>query len=309
MKRGVQRMPEMERFSGNPILNPIPRHSWESRRVFNAAALYAGGRVHIFYRALGDDEISRLGYASSPDGYQIDYRSAKPVFEPLIPAEHLGCEDPRVTLLDGKCLMTYTAVRSIDGNVNAFQAALTTISLNDLLSGQWNWGPRILPFSGIRNKDAAVFPARVNRRYVMYHRIDPDICVAYSRDLKHWYDFRAVASPRPESWDCQRVGIAGPPIDVGDAWLVIYHGSDYGNVYRLGLMLVDRDDPEQITYRSEKPILEPVEPYERFGKVPNVVFSCGSVVVNDRLLVYYGGADSVLCLATFDLQKIKKGNL
>lgn len=299
----------MERFSGNPILSAVPNHHWESRRVFNAAALYSGGRVHILYRAVGDDEISRLGYASSSDGYLIDQRSTEPVFEPSVSAEHYGCEDPRATIMDGECLMTYTALRSIDQNINAFQVALTTISLDDLMFGRWTWGKRFLPFPGIRNKDAVIFPAKIGGRYVMYHRIDPDICVAYSDDLKRWYDFKAVAGPRPHSWDRQKVGAAGPPIDVGRAWLFIYHGSDFENVYRLGAMLIDKDDPEHILYRSEEPILEPVEPYERFGKVPNVVFSCGSVIIDNRLLVYYGGADSVLCVASFDLEEIVKRDL
>lgn len=299
----------MERFSGNPVLSPIPDHPWESRRVFNAAALYSGERVHILYRAVGDDEISRLGYASSPDGCLIDERSPEPVFEPAVPAERYGCEDPRITVMDGECLMTYTALRSINRNINAFQVALTTISLEDLASRRWRWGERFLPFPGIRNKNAVLFPAKIGRRYVMYHRIDPDICVAYSDDLKQWYDIRAVAGPRPDSWDRQRVGAAGPPIDIGDAWLFIYHGSDFENVYRLGAMLVDRDDPERILHRSEEPILEPVEPYERFGKVPNVIFSCGSVIIDDKLFVYYGGADSVLCVASFDLEEIVNRDL
>jgi len=299
----------MKRFSGNPILRPISHHPWESRRVFNAAVLHAEGRVHILYRAVGDDDISRLGYASSPDGYLIEHRSPEPVFEPSIPAERYGCEDPRVTPLDGECLMTYTALRSTDGNINAFQVALTRISLDDLASGRWRWGERLLPFPGIRNKDAVIFPARIGGRYVMYHRIDPVICVSYSDDLKRWFDLKAVAEPRPDRWDCQRIGAAGPPIDIGGAWLFIYHGSDFGNVYRLGVMLIDRDDPEHILYRSDEPILEPVESYEHFGKVPNVVFSCGSVIVDDELLVYYGGADSVLCVATFDLEEVVKGHL
>lgn len=299
----------MERFSANPILTPVPEHPWESRRVFNAAALYAAGRVHLLYRAVGDDEVSRLGYASSQDGYLIDHRSVDPVFEPLTPAERIGCEDPRVTLFDGECLMTYTALRPVDGNARAFQVALTKISLDDLVSGQWKWGERWLPFPGIHNKDAVIFPKKIGGHYVMYHRIDPDICVAYSDDLKRWFDFKAIAEPRPDSWDCQKIGAAGPPIDVGGAWLLIYHGSDFGNVYRLGVMIVDKDDPEHVLHRAEEPILEPVEPYERFGKVPNVVFSCGSVVIDDRLVVYYGGADSVLCAATFDVREITKGQL
>lgn len=292
----------MKRFRGNPILEPVPGHYWETRMVFNAAALHAGEKVHILYRAMGDDGVSRLGYASSSDGYVIDKRQPEPAFAPSNSNENLGCEDPRLTLMDGECLMTYTAFRNHP--MNAFQISLTKISLEDLLSSNWNWGHRWLPFQGIHNKNAVIFPRKIHGRYVMYNRIDPDLCVAYSEDLKRWCDLRAVVHPRPNAWDSLKVGSAGPPIEINEGWLFIYHGVDFEYVYRLGVLLIDKDDPERILYRSEKPILEPKEDYERFGKVPNVVFSCGSVLLDDRLLVYYGGADTVLCGAEYSLGEL-----
>ena len=107
--------------------------------------------------------------------------------------------------------------------------------------------------------------------------------------------------PRSGFWDCVKIGAAGPPIALDEGWLFIYHGVDFGRVYRLGAALIDKDDPERILHRTDEPILEPVEDYECFGKVPNVVFSCGSVLLDDELIIYYGAADSVLCAATFDL--------
>jgi predicted GH43/DUF377 family glycosyl hydrolase len=139
---------------------------------------------------------------------------------------------------------------------------------------------------------------------VMYHRLEPYLCVAYSDDLKRWCNIKAVMQPRHDSWDCLKVGSTGPPIEVSEGWLFIYHGVDYNYVYRLGALLIDKDNPENMLYRSEKPILEPTEEYERFGKVPNVVFSCGNVMLDDKLLVYYGGADSVVCGAEFDLGEL-----
>ena len=292
----------MKRFSNNPIIEPIPGHYWQNREVFNPAALYAGDKVHILYRALGDDGVSRLGYASSSDGYSIDYRQPEPAFTPANSYEDLGCEDPRLTQMDGECLMTYTAYRSQP--TNAYQVAITKISIEDLVSGDWNWGERWLPFDGILNKNAVIFPKKIDGRYVMYHRLEPYLCIAYSDDLKQWCNIKAVMQPRHDSWDCLKIGSAGPPIEVSEGWLFIYHGVDYNYVYRLGALLIDKDNPENILYRSEKPILEPTEEYERFGKVPNVVFSCGSVMLDDKLLVYYGGADSVICGAEFDLGEL-----
>jgi len=292
----------MKRFDNNPILEPVPGHYWQNRNVFNAAILRAGDKTHILYRAIGDDNVSRIGYACSADGYTIDTRDPEPVFIPEMPCENLGCEDPRLIQMDGECLMTYTAY----GNNprTAYQVALTKISLKDLLSNEWKWGERLLPFNGIKNKNAVIFPRKINGSYVMYHRIEPDLCVAYSDDLKRWCSLKALMHPRSDHWDSLKVGSAGPPIELNEGWLFIYHGVDHDYTYRLGTLLIDKDNPENILYRSEKPILEPKESYEKFGLVPNVVFSCGSVLMDDKLLIYYGGADSALCGAEFELGEI-----
>jgi predicted GH43/DUF377 family glycosyl hydrolase len=294
---------KMRRFQDNPILKPDPSNEWESRLVFNAAAIEVGKRVHLLYRALGNDGISRIGYASSSDGYVFDERSPTPVFEPKDGAEDYGCEDPRLTRFDSKIIMAYTALTEIDHD-QLYQISLTSISVNDFLSKQWNWNERLLPFRGVRNKDGVVFPKKIDGKYVMLHRLEPDMCVAYSDDLKRWYDIRAFMRPRTKSWDCWKIGAAGVPIELNEGWLVLYHGVSFEKVYSLGVILLDRDNPESVLYRSETPILTPVADYERFGKVPNVVFSCGNVLIDDEVFVYYGGADSVVCLATYELNEL-----
>ena len=293
----------MRRYSDNPILKPNPSNEWESRLVFNAAAVEVGKRVHLLYRALGNDGISRIGYASSSDGYVFDERSPVPVFEPKNGAENYGCEDPRLTLFDNYIVMAYTALTEVDHD-QLYQISLTSISVNDFLSRQWNWNERLLPFRGVRNKDGVVFPRKIDGKYVMLHRLEPDMCVAYSDDLKRWYDIRGFMRPRLKSWDCWKIGAAGVPVELNEGWLVIYHGVSFEKVYSLGVVLLDRYNPESILYRSETPILTPVADYERFGKVPNVVFSCGNVLINDEVFVYYGGADSVVCLATYELNEL-----
>ena len=292
----------MKRFQGNPILKPISEHAWESRAVFNAAALYVGGRVHLLYRAIGGDRVSRLGYASSLDGYHVEERLSSPVFEPANHTEKDGVEDPRLTELGEQCIMAYTALR--DRGSCAHQIALTSIKTDDLINKRWNWGERLTPFAGVRNKDAAILPRKVMGRYVMFHRIDPDICIAYSDDLQRWYDIKAIIGPRQGKWDCLKVGAAGPPIEISEGWLFIYHGVTFDRVYRLGVLLLDKDDPERILYRSERPILEPTIDYERLRNVSNVVFSCGAVLMDDRLLIYYGGADTVVCVATYEFSEL-----
>ena len=290
------------RFQGNPILQPRNSNPWESRFVFNAGVLRDNDKVHILYRAMGDDEISRIGYASSVDGYHIDERLPDPVFEPSFPYEEYGCEDPRLTLMDERCIMTYTAYTS--KRLNAFQIGITDIAIKNLQQKRWNWGERLFPFQGVRDKNATILPQKIDDRYVMFHRIDPDICVAYSKNLENWTDIKAIMRPRWRKWDNFKVGCAGTPIEIDQGWLFIYHGVDFERIYRLGVVILEKEDPEKIVYRSEDPILEPKEDYEKHGNVPNVVYSCGNVLIDDKLFVYYGAADTALCLVTYELNEI-----
>jgi predicted GH43/DUF377 family glycosyl hydrolase len=293
----------MKRYEGNPILQPIAKNPWESKLVFNAATIFLEKQIHILYRAIGNDGVSRIGYAASPEGYSIINRSSTPVFKPNSKVEHRGCEDPRLSIFGEKIVMAYTALSEHDHG-QLPQISLTSIEVKDFLNKSWDWNKRLLPFRGIRNKDAVLFPRKINGKYVMFHRIEPDICVAYSDDLERWYDIRSAFGPRIKSWDNWKVGAAGPPIEINEGWLMIYHGVSFEKVYSLGVALLDKNEPETILHRSEIPILFPVEEYERFGKVPNVVFSCGNVVVDDKVLVYYGACDSVLCVATYDLAEL-----
>jgi predicted GH43/DUF377 family glycosyl hydrolase len=293
----------MRRYKGNPILEPRGENAWESKLVFNSAALYLKEKVHLLYRAMGNDSISRIGYATTSDGYTINYRSPTPIFEPSEKTEHSGCEDPRLSLLDDRIVMAYTALSELDHG-QLYQISLTSILTEDFMDQSWKWNNRVLPFMGIRNKDAVLFPRKINGKYIMLHRFDPDICLAYSDDLKRWYDIRYLFGPRIKSWDSWKIGAGGPPIEVNEGWLMIYHGVSFEKVYCLGIALLDKNNPEIVINRSEIPILVPSEDYERLGKVPNVVFSCGNIILDDEVLVYYGAADSVLCVATYELAEL-----
>ena len=288
----------MVRFEGNPILEPVEDHPWESRYVFNTAMTSLGGRIHYFYRAMGEDKVSRLGYASSEDGCHIDVRLPNPVFEPSCSLEKYGCEDPRLTLIGDRYLMTYTAYGDV------FQIGITSISSQDILGMNWAWRERWFPFPDTWNKNAVIFPRMIGGRYVMFHRIEPDICIAHSGDLRSWNHSDVVMRPRPGHWDCAKIGAAGPPMELEDGWLLVYHGVDDDRTYRLGAAILDKDDPGKVLGRADKPILEPRAEYERVGQVPNVVFSCGSVILGDKLLISYGAADTVIGVASFGLGEI-----
>jgi predicted GH43/DUF377 family glycosyl hydrolase len=132
----------------------------------------------------------------------------------------------------------------------------------------------------------------------MFLRLPPSICLAYSDDLIHWGDYQKIMDPRPGNWDDLKLGAGGPPIETDDGWLVIYHGVDTNKVYRLGVALLDRNDPSKAINWPKSYILQPEEEWELRGDIPNVVFTCGTAELDDRYFVYYGGADKVIAVAT-----------
>lgn len=288
----------MARYKKNPILAPIIENKWESKYIFNSAMVELGQKIHYVYRAMGEDMVSRLGYASSPDGYMIKERLDYPILSPSNSLEKNGCEDPRITVIEDKCIMTYTAYSDIP------QIAITTIPVEDFLEKKWNWGERIYPFLATTNKNAVIFPQKMGNSYVMLHRIDPNIYIAYSRDLKSWNDSKIIIRPRKNMWDSRKIGAAGPPLEIDEGWLQIYHGVDECMTYRLGAVILDKNNPEKILYRTKDPFLEPKEEYECTGFVPNVVFSCGAVLKKDQLLISYGCADTVIGVSTFQIDDI-----
>lgn len=300
---------ELKRYSETPILLPIQEHYWESRFVLNTAALRIKDKVYLLYRAFGDDGISRIGLAIS-DGYRIIERLTEPVFGPEIKEEKKGCEDPRTVIIDDEIFMLYTAY---DGVVA--QIASASISVEDFLNRKFDrWKRRGLAFPGLWDKDAILFPEKIDGKYVIYHRIEPSIWIAYSDELTFPWPkngHKIIMGPRSGMmWDSLKIGAGAQPIKTRYGWLLIYHGVDQDMVYRLGVMLADLKDPGRLLYRSPNPTLSPETEFE-IGKkgeywVPNVVFTCGAVPaedkdildIDDEILVYYGASDTYICLAT-----------
>lgn len=323
---------QLQRYPKNPILTPIKEHPWESRMVFNPAAVLKDNKVYLVYRARGEDKykgilISRLGLAIlKDDGVTIEKRFEKPIFEPKEWYEPAGCEDPRITKVEGRYYLLYTAYLGVKVVVPFLQAEKTNIALassKDLI--HWRRNGLLLPEVLEAEKNGVLFPEKIKGFYVCYYRVEPHIYVAYSESLKRplWRGHRPIASPRPGSWDAYKIGAGAPPIKTKEGWLFIYHGidkmgpprrrvkTDYGTVdlertYRLGVMLIDKNNPEKILYRSQGWILEPKEKYEKEGLIPNVVFTCGTVMIKDTLFVYYGGADTVIGVASCKLEDLLK---
>ncbi|MCL4408631.1 MAG: glycosidase [Thermotogae bacterium] len=285
---------KLKRDPRNPLILPEPSHLWESRYVFNCAIANEDNLFHMIYRAMGVDDVSRLGYAASLDGVHFS-RLDKPVFSPKNSFETKGCEDPRLTKVNGEYYMLYTAYSRIGTRVSM-------ASTKNFIT--WKRYGVILPDQN--DKDAALFPEKVNGKYMIYHRIEPDIWVSFSDDLLHWSEDRVIMKPRKNSWDSLKVGIGAPPIKTSHGWLMLYHGVDDKFVYRLGFALFDLNDPTKLLKRSDEPILEPEEDFELFGQVSNVVFSDAMIVHDDEYMIYYGGADNCIALATVPVNEVEK---
>jgi predicted GH43/DUF377 family glycosyl hydrolase len=301
------------RHENNPILEPVAGSRWESKYVLNPGALRIEDKVYLFYRAVGGDNISYIGLAIT-DGYRVLERLPEPIFSPEIPEEKMGCEDPRLIIIGERVFMLYTAY---DGNIA--QIAAASIKVDDIKNGNYlNWQREGLAFKNIWDKDAILFPEKINGKYVIYHRIEPSIWVTYMKEVKFplTENHAIIVGPRPgRMWDSLKIGAGAQPLKTKYGWLLIYHGVDYNYVYRLGVLLVDLNNPQKIIYRSPNPILEPEEDYEvglDGAWVPNVVFTCGAVAGTDKeiledddeILVYYGAADTSIGLASAALSDL-----
>ena len=280
----------------NPILSPISNHHWESKYVFNCAVIKHNNLFHMLYRAQGEDMVSRIGYAVSTDGVRFN-RMERPVFGPGSKSELFGVEDPRITEINNRFYMLYTGY-SPEG------VRISMASSTDFII----WKRHGVMIPGINNKDAALFPERVDGRYVMFHRIEPDMYLAYSEDLENWSNFISIAGPREGYWDNLKIGVGGPPLKTPHGWLVLYHGVEETPkpIYRLGFILLDLADPRRVIKRSEEPVLEPEEDWEIYGGVPNVVFSDAMVLHNGQYYIYYGAADNHIALATIEASEVDR---
>ncbi len=295
----------LRRYQGNPILLPT-ENKWENKAVYNCGATIFENRVLLLYRAQGEDNISRFGLAFSDDGYNIAERLTEPVFEPDPDTEYekLGVEDPRISKIGDSYYITYTAASEYPElfsqkpeKRDGARIWRVRVSIAHT-EGFKSFSRHGVIVSHIDSKDGVLFPGRVHGDMLLIHRIEPDIRMAVAEDINRFKERGPVFGPRPSSWDSKRVGSGAPPIKTPYGWVMIYHGVNSQDHYSLGLALLNLNDPLQVLYRSPSPILEPEEPYEKNGLVNNVVFTCGAVVKNDELLVYYGAADSVIGVAS-----------
>jgi predicted GH43/DUF377 family glycosyl hydrolase len=295
------------RFPGNPIIT-VQDFPYVANTVFNPGAAHIDGDTVLLLRVEDRRGLSHLTVARSTDGIHGWWIDPQPTFasDPgRHPEEVWGIEDPRVTWIPEReeYGIAYTAFSR--------RGPLVSLAMTRDFRKFIRLGPAMPP----EDKDAALFPRQIKGRWALIHRPTPrvgpsHVWVSYSPDLRHWGDHSLLLHAREGAWwDAGKIGLGPPPLETPEGWLILYHGVQYtasGAIYRVGLALLDLEDPRIVLHRSDEWVLGPAEPYEQAGDVAGVVFPCGWVhdPATDELRVYYGAADSSVAVATARLSDI-----
>lgn len=247
--------------------------------------------------------ISHLRLARSKDGISFDFDNI-PSICPENDYETFGLEDPRISFIDDRYYINYVGV-------GRFGVTTCLISTKDFKTFERH-GVIFCP----DNKDVVIFPERVEGKYFALHRpVSPlfgkqEIWISESPDLCCWGNHRYLMGPREGYWDEIKIGASAVPFRIDEGWLEVYHGVDKNNRYCHGAILLDSQQPWKVISRTECPIFEPEADYEVNGFFGNVVFSCGLLYEDNKLKIYYGAADTVICYAELSLEEtIKALNL
>jgi len=295
------------RHPANPIVT-VADLPYTANSVFNAGVTEFEGETLLLMRVEDRRGFSHFTVARSADGVTNWRIDAEPTMVPepdLYPEEIWGIEDPRITYIEEyrEWYILYTAYSEAGPLVSM-------ASTRDFK--RFHRHGAVMP---PEDKDAALFPIRFKGRWAMIHRpvstfpsVGAHIWISFSPDLKHWGDHRVLIPARKGGWwDANKVGLSAPPAMTEHGWLILYHGvrtTASGCIYRLGLALLDLDDPTRLLYRSDEWVFGPEESYELFGDVDKVVFPCGWIIRGDEVWVYYGAADTRIALATASLTEL-----
>ncbi|TFB07992.1 glycosidase [Candidatus Atribacteria bacterium MT.SAG.1] len=335
-------MIKLVRYEGNPILSPNPSNQWESKAVFNPAAILKDGQILLLYRAIGeyDAYISRLGLAVSQDGFNFERQSQTPLIQPTASYDKWACEDPRITKMGDTYYITYVAlaqrVRHGDKSIHKFFSPQTALlTTKDFVHFKRHG---IITPKDSDNRDVVIFPEKINGQFVVIHRPyrwcknwfenplakeikvtlpvpydslpqRPGVWIAYADDLtKDWFDHKLII--RSIYKNDEKTGAGPPPIKTDKGWLLIYHRvsreGEKERIYTARVVLLDREDPSKVIAEIPYDILRPETEYEIKGDVNKVVFPTGALVKDDTLFVYYGAADKQCAVATIKLEEILK---
>jgi predicted GH43/DUF377 family glycosyl hydrolase len=309
----------LQRHPNNPILKPDPNHDWENFAVFNGTVIKKDNRYFLFYRAIGEEtehygkkvRLSTIGKAVSNDG--VDFSDRQLFIKPEYEWEKYGCEDPRVVKVENKYLIFYTALANYPPNHLGIKVG---VAISDDLK-TIREKHLVTPFNA---KAMAMFPEKINNLHTVVLTVNTDkppshVAVAQFKDLSTLWDMRFWLDWYSEldnhlinlrRVNSDQVEIGAPPVKTDYGWLLIhsyikhYLSDNVKKIFRIEAALLDRDNPQKIVGRVEKPLLIPEASYELEGQIKDVVFPEGALIENNELKVYYGGADNVCALASID---------
>lgn len=249
-------------------------------------------------KVLNLTSLSHLRIARSKDGihFVID---EEPAIKPMAEEESWGMEDPRITKIGDVYYINYTSVTE-NG------AATSLISTKDFEHYERH-GIIFAP----ENKDVTIFPEKIDGKYVAFNRPvpggigAPEMWLAKSPDLLHWGEQKHFCGlSKEDSWDNGRIGGGAVPFKTDKGWVKIYHAADKNDRYCLGAFLLDLNDPSKVLAKTSQPILQPETEYEKTGFFGNVVFTCGCLLKDETVILYYGAADDKICRADIRLEEI-----
>ncbi|MCK4544899.1 glycosidase [candidate division WOR-3 bacterium] len=286
-----------KRYKGNPILSP-KNWPYKISGVFNPGVALYKNKTILLARVEDLKGFSCFCIANSTDGFTGWEIISNPelTYNCNNQEEMWGIEDPRIVYIKemGKFAISYVS----------FSRGGPVVSL--MLTSDFNSFERQGVLLPPEDKDASLFPRRFNGLYALIHRPivrgEAHIWISFSPDLKYWGDNKILIPTRPGWWDCHHVGLGTQPIETDEGWLIIYHGARMtasGAVYRVGLALLDLEEPWKLIKRSDEWVFGPEEQYELVGISDAVVFPTGAIYKKqeDRLIIYYGSADYSICIA------------
>lgn len=291
----------VHRWEGNPIIT-IDNLSFKCADIRNAAAVKTAGEYILLLTIQSLKGFYFIYPARSPDGYYFEVDD-KPIMSPSKEGpyaiyEEFGVLDPRIILLEGTYYISYDTF-----GPHGYRLGLAR-------TDDFRTVERLGIISEPDTKCGALFPRKIKGKYARLERPwdRGSIWVSYSDDLEYWGSSEVVLTPRGGFWDSNRIGVGVPPVEMDRGWLVTYYGvkqTSAGPLIRLGAALLDKEDPTKVISRTNIPILSPHEEYERIGDLPNVVYSCGAIFESEDLVkLYYGAANSCICLGMMKVQDI-----
>lgn len=322
-----------ERCKENPILKPN-NNAWEDLCVLNPGVIIekSTGKIKMLYRAAGNDfeHLIRLGIAESDDGIHFTRLSDEPAMDVHRDEADGGClEDPRIVEIDGVYYITYAGrpfapgrywveedFKKIKASREKWPETAPWLLRNETVTylactKDFKTYKRLGRITDSRydDRDVVIFPEKINGKFVMLSRpkrdeFAPSIWISYSDDLIEWGEPKKLFSG-VEGWEKNRIGAGCPPIKTEDGWLLIYHGvSGEDHYYRVGMVMLDLNDPSKIIARTKDFVFEPQEEYETDGIWTGCVFPTGIIEKDGKYYIYYGCADKYVSLATMDKKQV-----